>query len=278
MVESQRKRARTEKENGNETEMYGYQVQLLTPMAPSGPYDALRSHKITSYHLTEVETKALTNFKRTLFSYTGDCHCAFDLNTTRPTSVTKGLQEYVIHSSSTLNKETQVTEVSYLRVLNRNADGPETILEVLSWLHKELQIGSAVKYLLVAGDEKTYNHMIQLKSEYGEALDLACNIPWGLHLMRIYQEVLMSAYWDTGLKQIAAASGYRGETLTSLSRCSNFTNTTAVLFEALFHHTINIFHQYKNENSKTPTQPEVYDEYSDYVSFMKSKNSGGGSH
>ena len=28
-------------------------------------------------------------------------------------------------------------------------------MEVLSWLHKELEIGSAVKYLLVAGDEKT---------------------------------------------------------------------------------------------------------------------------
>ena len=148
VVEGERKRARTEKENGNETEMYGYQVQLLTPTASSRPYDVLRSHKITSYHLTEVETKALTNFKCTLFSYTGDRHCAFDLNTTRPTSVTKGLQEYVIHSSSTLNKETQVTEVSYLRVLNRNADDPETILEVImatqrtsDWLCSEVSTG-----------------------------------------------------------------------------------------------------------------------------------------
>ena len=194
-MEGQRKRARTEKENGNETEMYGYQVQLLTPMASSGPYDVLRSHKITSYHLMEVETKALTNFKCTLFSYTGDRHCAFDLNTTRPTSVTKGLQECVIHSSSTLSKETQVTEVSYLRVMNRNADDPETILEVLSWLHKELQIGSAVKYLLVAGDEKTYNHMIQLKSEYGEALDWLVTFPGDFHLMCISVNECLLGHW-----------------------------------------------------------------------------------
>ena len=183
---------------------------------------------------------------------------------------------HTICSSGTLNKETEVTDVSYLRVLNRNADDPETILEVLSWLHKELQVGSAAKYLLVAGDEKTYNHMIQLKSEYGEALDWLVTFPGDFHLMRIYQEVLMSAYWDAGLKQIAAASGYRGETLTSLSRCSNFTNTTTFLFEvweALFHHTINIFHQYKNKNTETSTQPEDYDEYSDYVSFMTSKGS-----
>ena len=243
-MEGPRKRARTEKENGNEVEMYGHEVQLLTPMAPSGPYDSLRTHNITSYHLTEAETKALTNFKHILFSYTCDRHCAFDLNATRPASVTKGLQEYVIHNSNTLNEEeTQVTEVAYLRVLNKNVDNPETILEVLSWLHEELRIGSAVKYLLVAGDEKTYNHMIRLKSEYGEALDWLVTLPGDFHLMHIYQEVLMSVYWDAELKQIAAASGYRGETLTSLSRCSNFTNTTRFLFEvweALFHHTIDI--------------------------------------
>ena len=74
-IEGQRKRARTEKENGNATERYGHQVQLLTPMTPSRPYDTLRTHKITSYHLTEVENKALTNFKHKMFSYTGDCHC-----------------------------------------------------------------------------------------------------------------------------------------------------------------------------------------------------------
>ena len=63
----------------------------------------------------------------------------------------------------------------------------------------------------------------------------------------------MSAYWDAGLKQIAAASGYRGETLTSLSRCSNFTNTTTFLFEvweALYHH---IFHQNLKDMMSTLT-------------------------
>ena len=85
--------------------------------------------------------------------------------------------------------------------------------------------------------------MIQLKSEYGEALDWLVTFPRDFHLMHNFQEVLMSAYWDAGLKQIAAASGYRGETLTGLTRCSNFTNTTTFLFEvweALYHHTLNI--------------------------------------
>ena len=41
----------------------------------------------------------------------------------------------------------------------------------------------------------------------------------------------MKAYWDAGLKQLAAASSFRGETLTSLSKCSNYSITTSFLLE-----------------------------------------------
>ena len=63
---------------------------------------------------------------------------------------------------------------------------------------------------------------------------MGSNIPGDFHLMRIYQKVLMNAYQDAELKLFAAASSYRGETLTSLSTCwrySNFTNTTTFLVE-----------------------------------------------
>ena len=43
----------------------------------------------------------------------------------------------------------------------------------------------------------------------------------------------MKIYWDAGLKQIAEASGFRGETLASLERCSNF---FFLVWEALFQH------------------------------------------
>ena len=61
---------------------------------------------------------------------------------------------------------------------------------------------------------------------------------------------MMTAYWDAGLKQIASASGYRGETLTSLSKCSNFSNTTTFFFEvweALYQHTLNVYTTFNNE-------------------------------
>ena len=54
----------------------------------------------------------------------------------------------------------------------------------------------------------------------------------------------MKAYWDAGLKQLASASDdFRGETLTSLSKCSSYSITTSFLFEvweALYTHINNL--------------------------------------
>lgn len=47
-----------------------------------------------------------------------------------------------------------------------------------------------------------------------------------------YQPVLSKVYFDIGLKQIASASGFKGETLTSLQKCSHFKNTHYFLLEA----------------------------------------------
>ena len=45
------------------------------------------------------------------------------------------------------------------------------------------------------------------------------------HTLQNYQEALMKIYWDAGLKDIASKCGYRGETLTHLGKCSNFSIT-----------------------------------------------------
>ena len=266
-----RKRARTEKEGGIEIEMYAYQVELLAPMASSGPYDSLKTHRITSYRCSKEETNAMETFNETLLSYIAHRQCVCKLSASTSEAVPTGLQEYYTHLTTT-SSDMDTTQVSYLRVLDRNADNPETILEVVSWLYNEFLQNSTLEHLLVTGDEKTYSHMVQLKKEYGEALDWLVPFPGDFHLMRIYQEVLMSAYWDAGLKQLAAASGYRGETLTSLSRCSNFTNTTKFFFEvweALFHHTMDIFCKHKQ---MTISQVEGCN-HEEYTSFMTSMGS-----
>lgn len=50
-------------------------------------------------------------------------------------------------------------------------------------------------------------------------------------MLKNYQPVLMKAYFHTGLKEIASASGYKAETLKSLETCSHFMRTRTFLVQ-----------------------------------------------
>ena len=57
-------------------------------------------------------------------------------------------------------------------------------------------------------------------------------ISWGLACSQNLQPVLMSAYGDAGLKQLAEAAGFRAATLTALMCCSSFHITHNFLMQA----------------------------------------------
>ena len=243
-----KRRARTESEYGNADEVYGYKVHAIEAKAPLSYYSQHQYHSIAHYKHTLSESDAFTQHKSKLFSYVIARKQMCNLDESTPQCVIKGLQGYLSCTSG--DQSVESSEVTYLRVMDQNADNPETILEALSWLHHEFDVGKLVDHLIVAGDAKTYLHMVTLKQQYGEALKWLVTFPGDFHLLRNYQEVMMTAYWDAGLKQIASASGYRGETLTSLSKCSNFSNTTTFFFEvweALYQHTLNVYTTFNNE-------------------------------
>ena len=90
------------------------------------------------------------------------------------------------------------------------------------WLHEEYMVRESVHYLVLVGDQKTYVRIQELKHEYGSELDWLIPFIGDWHLLSNYQSVLMKAYYDAGLKELAETSGHRGETLTSIKKCSSF--------------------------------------------------------
>ena len=128
--------------------------------------------------------------------------------------------------------EVVASNYRYLDVLDLNTDSRETIGEVLSELRKEFNIGTALEHLVVAGDAKTYQHLQSLKLDYGSELSWLQPFPGDFHILKNFQPVLSKIYFDIGLKQLAGASGFRGETLGSLQRCSHFKKTHSFIIQS----------------------------------------------
>ena len=150
----------------------------------------LHGHSITKFLPSESENAVHEAHNLQLFGYVANalaCKLSGRQVTTCdqrdsiiPTS-NKHL-EWATHKSQNI--------ATYLCVLDKNADNKETILEALSWLHHEFEVGNSIQHLVVTGDAKTYTHLINLKSEYGEALRWLVAFPGDFHTLQNYQEVL----------------------------------------------------------------------------------------
>ena len=116
----------------------------------------------------------------------------------------------------------QPGNVVYLSVVDMHADTREAMEAVVSKLHSEYEIGVTANSLVVVGDQKIYNRIQELEQVYAQYLNWLIPFIGDWHLLHNFHSVLMKVYYEAGLKDLAKASGSRGETLTSLQRCSNF--------------------------------------------------------
>lgn len=73
---------------------------------------------------------------------------------------------------------------------------------------------------------------MKIKQTYGQLLHELLIFPGDWHLLANLQPVLLEIYLHAGLKELTEASDFKGETLTSLERCSNFKRTHQFLLQA----------------------------------------------
>ncbi len=121
--------------------------------------------------------------------------------------------------------------IYYTELVDENPDSTDTMRFVA-----ELMLGTATSesqggYVILVGDGKTYQHLIEVKKIYGVLFKKLLIYPGEWHILKNFQPVLMKIYFHAGLKQLAQASGFRAETLRSLEKCSNFSRTHKFLLE-----------------------------------------------
>lgn len=82
------------------------------------------------------------------------------------------------------------SNVIYFMLLDQRCDDKETLLNVISELHTEFIASKKKMYLLLEGDQVTYERLQSIKKEYGNDLKWLLPFPGDWHLLKKYQEVL----------------------------------------------------------------------------------------
>ena len=187
---------------------------------------------IQDFRLSETEIKAIDTLKQMSMDYILQKVASCEHNI-----ALIDLQTYYSLSNDIPSPE--CSNITYLTVIDQRCDNKETLLNIISELHKELIVSKKKKYLLLEGDQVTYEKLQSIKREYGSDLNWMIPFPGDWHLLKNYQEVLFKIYFDAGLSELAKSSGYLPNSVGS-----NFKRTHHFLlevWESLYRHFVTIF-------------------------------------
>ena len=77
-------------------------------------------------------------------------------------------------------------------------------------------------WVMLVGDGKTYQHLMNIKRMYGDTLKRVLIFPGEWHILKNFQPVIMKIYYNAGMRELANESGFQSTTLKSLEKCNNF--------------------------------------------------------
>ena len=191
-----------------------------------------QSLTIEDFDVNEEEDDEQLSMSRKLFSYVTLKYVAHryqDLHCT--------LSDMRCFLGNDDSEKIQPSQIHYMELLNENPDSDETMCIVAENLLEQFNIKDQDGWVVLVGDGKTYQHLMNIKQQYRTAFQKLIIFPGDWHTLKNYQPVLMKVYYNFGLKELAVSCGFRSSTLKSLESCYNFKRTHCFLlqvWEALY--------------------------------------------
>ena len=110
--------------------------------------------------------------------------------------------------------------------MDEKCDNKETLLSLINNLYTEFIVTGKKTYIILEGDQVTYERIQSIKTEYGDVSTWLIPFVGDWHFLKNYQEVLLKIYFDAGLSELAVASKYLPKSIGT-----NFTRTHLFLLE-----------------------------------------------
>jgi len=85
-----------------------------------------------------------------------------------------------------------------MELINEHPDN-ETMCLVAEDLLEKFDTTEQQGWVVLVGDGKTYQHFMNIKQQYGTALEKLIIFPGDWHTLKNYQPILMNVYYHAGL-------------------------------------------------------------------------------
>ena len=186
---------------------------------------------IANFRLTEEESKSMLQLREMCNEYM--------LQKVASTTHTKTLIDFQTYFNLYNNQSPpECSNIIYYEVLSQRCDDKETLLNIISELYQEFVVTKKKKWIILEGDQATYERLQSIKSEYGNDLSWMIPFPGDWHFQKNFQEVLIKIYYDAGLSELATASGYQPNSIGSNFKCTH--NFLLEVWESVYRHFLSL--------------------------------------
>ena len=144
------------------------------------------------------------------------------------------------------------SDIIYMDLTTENPDGKNAVKSLLDKVHKDLQIGIKLKYVIVEGDGLLFHHYYKLKEENPTYYSWLLPYPGDWHILKNYTSCLFKIYGPAGLKELVTKF-HKGSTAASVLEGRDFDKTLSFLlqvYESIYRFQIHTFLEHRNLNTE----------------------------